>query len=137
MTPDEASDVVDALGNAFALGDVGAVIEMFTDEGEVMYAGSEQGEVAVGLPALRLLLADLFSRDERYSWRCDSVHITACAEGIAVLADATLFVDPWPGRPDGSGREIFPYRVSGVLEEQGGSWRWRLCHASEPSSPTT
>ena len=76
MTPQEAAAVVNALGDSFATGDVDAVLERFTDHDQVMYAGSEQGEVAVGLPALRRLLADLFSRDERYSWRCTSVHIT-------------------------------------------------------------
>ena len=128
MTPDEAAAVVDDLGNAFAAGDVVAVIAKFAAEGEVTYAGSERGEIAVGLPALRLLLADLFSRDERYSWKCDSVHVTACAAGFAVLAEATLFVDP--------GQDSFPYRVSGLLEASDGGWRWRVCQGSEPAPPT-
>ena len=83
VTPQEAAAVVDALGDSFATGDVDAVIERFTDQGQMMYAGSEQGEVAVGLPALRRLLADLFSRDERYSWRCTSVHITGSTAGYS------------------------------------------------------
>ena len=83
MTPQEAAAVVNALGDSFATGDVDAVLERFTDHGQVMYAGSEQGEVAVGLPALRRLLADLFSRDERYSWRCTSVHITGATAGYS------------------------------------------------------
>lgn len=137
MTPDEAAAVVDALGDSFATGDVDAVTSRFAAGGEVMYAGSERGEVAVGLPALRLLLADLFAREERYSWRCESVHVSACASGVAVLADATLFVHPWPVRPDGLEPERIPYRVSGLLEEERGGWRWRCLQGSEPTSPTS
>ena len=108
----------------------------FTDQGEVTYAGSERGEIAVGLPALRLLLADLFSRGERYSWSCDSVHVTACAAGFAVLADATLFVDPWPSRatrPDARERSRIASAASSRCPTT--SWRWRVCHGTEPTPP--
>ena len=137
MTPQEAAVVVNALGDAFATGEVDAVVERFTDLGQMMYAGSEHGEVAVGLPALRRLLADLFSRSERYSWRCTSVHITGSTAGYSIVADATLFVDPWPSRPDGPTGASFPYRVSGLLEESDDGWRWRFCHGSEPTPPAT
>ncbi len=134
MTPEDAVAVIEALGAAFAAGSVEAVVGRFAPEGDVMYAGSEWGEVAVGLPALRQVLTELFARDERYSWRCDSVYAVACGVGFAVLADATLFVDPWPHDPD-VGRQTVPYRVSGLLEGHEGDWRWRVCHGSEPVSP--
>ena len=133
MTPEEAAVVIEALGAAFAAGSVEAVVRRFAPEGEVMYAGSEWGEVAVGLPALRQLLNELFSRDERYSWRCDTVHAVACGAGLAVLADAKLFIDPWPHDPD-VGRQTVPYRVSGLLEDHDGDWLWRACHGSEPDA---
>ncbi len=133
MTPEEAGAVIEALGAAFAAGSVEAVVRRFAPEGEVMYAGSEWGEVAVGLPALRQILTELFARDERYSWRCNSVHAVACGAGFAVLADATLLVDPWPHDPD-VGRQDVPYRVSGLLEDHHGDWKWRVCHGSEPVS---
>lgn len=137
MTPERAGAIIDALGESFAVGDVDAVLGQFAATGEVMYAGSERGEVAVGHSGLRLLLTPLFERAERYSWRCDSVHLSACADGFVVLADATLFVDPWPGTLNGAGRETFPYRVSGLLEDEDGSWRWRFCHGSEPAASVT
>ena len=133
MTPEEAGAVIEALGAAFAAGSVEAVVCRFAPEGEVMYAGSESGEVAVGLPALREVLTKLFARDERYSWACNSVYALACGSGFAVLADATLFVDPWPPDPD-VGRQTVPYRVSGLLEDHDGDWRWRVCQGSEPVS---
>lgn len=137
MTPEEAAAAVDGLGAAFAIGDVDAVLARFARDGAVIYAGSEAGEVAVGTAALRLLLKDLFARDERYSWRCEEVHIVPCPSGVAVLADATLFVDPMAGTPERSERESFPYRVSGVLEAHDDEWRWRLCQGAEPVPPET
>ena len=128
MTPQQAAATVDGLGAAFATGDVDTVLARFVPDGDVIYAGSEVGEVAVGTAALRLLLGELFARDERYSWRCDEVHVAAGSAGFAVLADATLFVDPVAGGE----RERFPYRVSGVLEAHDHEWRWRLCQGAEP-----
>ena len=128
MTPRQAAAVVDGLGAAFATGDVEGVLARFVPDGDMIYAGSEAGEVAVGAAALRLLLEGLFARDERYSWRCDEVHVAAGSAGFAVLADATLFVDP----VSGADRESFPYRVSGVLEAHDDDWRWRFCQGAEP-----
>jgi len=135
MSPNEASDIIHALGDAFRAGDVDAVTEQFVTEGDVMYAGSELGEVALGLTDLRSLLTDVFARNERYSWRCDAVRIASCPGGFAVLADATLFVDPYPDTTDGADRLTLPYRLSGLLEIENLNWRWRFCHGSEPTPP--
>ncbi len=133
MTPDEAGTLIHSLGEAFRAGDVDAVTSQFVTAGDVMYAGSERGEVALGLTELRLLLTDLFAREERYSWQCETVRVAPCTAGYAVLADATLFVDPYPDPTEGAGRSALPYRVSGLLENENENWRWRFCHGSEPS----
>jgi hypothetical protein len=137
MSPKEASDIIHALGEAFRAGDVDAVTEQFVTEGDVMYAGSERGEVALGLTELRSLLTDVFARNERYSWHCEAVRVAACPAGFAVLADTTLFVDPYPDTKDGAGRLTLPYRLSGLLENENQDWRWRFCHGSEPTPPPT
>jgi len=137
MSPNEASDIIHALGEAFRAGDVDAVTDQFVTEGDVMYAGSERGEVALGLVDLRSLLTDVFARDERYSWRCDAVRVASCSGGFAVLAEATLFVDPYPDTTDGAGRLTLPYRVSGLLEHENETWRWRFCQGSEPTQATS
>ncbi len=134
MSPDEASDIIEALGEAFRAGDVDAVTHQFATPGDVMYAGSERGEVAVGLTELRSLLTDVFGREERYSWRCETVRVASCSAGFAVLAEATLFIDPHPDATEGSGRLTLPYRVSGLLEKEDENWRWRFCQGSEPPS---
>jgi hypothetical protein len=136
MTPEEAGAVIHALGDAFRTGDVDAATGQFLTEGEVMYSGSEHGEVAVGLTDLQSLFTDVFARDERYSWRCNAVHVVACPAGFAVLADATLLVTPYPSSVDDA-TVAFPYRITGLLENESGNWRWRSCHGSEPAAPAS
>jgi hypothetical protein len=131
-----ARAAVDRLGTCFLEGDVDAVLAEFAESGDVLYGGSEQGEVAVGRPALRALLDDLLSRSERYSWRAGEVHEVVGTDTIYAVAEVELTVHV----PDGSGRwrpdERVPYRLSGVLQRDPGSqhapWRWRLCQGSEP-----
>ena len=131
-----ARAAVDRLGACFLEADVDAVMAEFAQSGEVVYAGSEQGEVAVGRTALRALLDDLLAREERYSWRAGDVHEVVAADTVHLVAEAELTVHVPDGsagwRPD----ERLPYRLTGVLQreaDQGPTrWCWRLCQGSEP-----
>lgn len=131
----EASRLIDRLGDAFAAADIERVVTLFAAEGDVIYAGSEPTEVAVGQPALRLLLTDLFSRSERYSWRCQSVRCVDCAAGVLVLAETELFVAEESAATTGSIHFTpgVPYRISGLLENSTEGWRWRFCQGAEPA----
>ena len=131
-----ARAAVDRLGSRFRQADVDAVLAEFAPTGEVVYAGSEHGEVAVGRAALRALLVGLLDREERYSWRAGEVHEVVTEDSIHLVAEAELTVhvpDEATGwRPE----QRVPYRLSGVLERVPGPgptvWRWRLCQGSEP-----
>ncbi len=131
-----ARQAVDRLGTRFLDADVDGVLAEFARTGEVVYAGSETREVAVGRPALRQLLEELLARTERYSWRTTEVHEVAVGDTVLLVAEAELTVhvaDPSVGwRPE----ERLPYRLSGVLVHEpgpeAGAWRWRLCQGSEP-----
>lgn len=130
-----ATQAVDLLGSMFLDGDTAAVCALFADTGEVVYAGSEPGEIAVGLTALAALLDQLFSREERYCWRATSVAAFNSAGLLFVVADSELSVHPVDAdQSAGPASERAPYRISGVLEPHGSSWRWRLCQGSEPSA---
>ena len=135
MKTNEASRLIDRLGDAFAAADIERVVTLFAAEGDVIYAGSEPAEVAVGLPALRLLLTDLFSRSERYSWRCESVRCVTCAAGVLVLAETSLFVVEETAYTTGNTHctTVVPYRISGLLESSTAGWRWRFCQGAEPA----
>jgi hypothetical protein len=131
VSPDEATDVVNVLGAAFGAGDLDAALATFATGCEVMYVGSEPGEHAIGRAALRALLGDLFARDERYLWRCESVHVSHSPRDVAVLADTRLYVLPAGG---GVPTAHVPYRVGGVLVPEQSGWRWRYCQGSEPTT---
>lgn len=131
-----AAAAVDALGTAFLSGDPDTVLRHFATTGEPIYAGSEPDEVAIGRDALRSLLAELFSRDERYSWRTTGMTSTGGDEVVHLVAEADLFVHPCAsGSATGAATEQVPYRITGVLEREPDGWRWRLCQGSEPAAP--
>ena len=125
-------DAVDRFGTALRSGDVDRVLAEFAATGEVVYAGSEAGEVAVGRSAVRTLLAELLARDERYSWQAGTVHELVAGHVLHVVAEAELTVHTLG--PEGwQAVERLPYRVSGALERDAvGPWRWRSCLGSEP-----
>jgi hypothetical protein len=132
-----AREAVDRLGVRFLQGDVDGVLAEFAPTGDIVYAGSEPGEVAVGHRAVRALVEDLFGRAERYSWRAAEVHEIVTHDRVHLVAEAELTVHVPDGstgwRPD----ERLPYRLTGVLEREpvpGPTlWRWRLCQGSEPA----
>lgn len=131
--PAEAAALVDELGSAFAAGDVDAALGAFAAGDAVMYAGSEPGESAVGRAEIRALLTELFARDERYLWRCESVRLVRGPQHVSVLAEGRLLVLPVNWREDDLERaQTLPYRVSGVLEAEPDGWRWRFCQGAEP-----
>jgi hypothetical protein len=135
MTTSDVAHAVDSLGAAFLTGHPDVVLDRFASSGDVVYAGSEPGEVAVGKDAIRSLLEAMFNRPERYSWRTTSVSSAGTADTLYVVADADLFVHPATDAPVEPAIEQFPYRISGVLEREGADWRWRMCHGSEPTGP--
>ena len=133
-----ARAAVDRLGLLFLEGDADAVLAEFSRCDQVVYAGSESGEVAVGRADLRAFLLELFSREERYSWRAGDVHEVAGGDSVHLVAEAELTVHSRDGGTRWRPQERLPYRVSGVLQHEPGPvpWRWRLCLGSEPAIPT-
>ena len=137
MNESIARAAVDALGAAFLAGDADAVLRQFVTTGDPVYAGSEPGEVAVGRTEIRGLLEDLFSRDERYSWRTSDVRWTGSNDLLFLVADADLLVHSHPDNSaPGVVTEQVPYRLTGALEQEPAGWLWRLCQGSEPAPQT-
>lgn len=134
-----ATRAVNELGAAFLSGSTTAVLAHFAETDDIVYAGSESGEVAVGKGAVTVLLDELFGRDERYCWHATSVAALESSGLLYVVAESDLAVHPiGAGQLLGPAAEQVPYRVSGVLEQHGSSWRWRLCQGCEPAPvPTT
>jgi ketosteroid isomerase-like protein len=124
---DQATAAIAALSDAFRRRDLEAAVGCFADDPGAIYAGSEQGEVAVGPEALRELLTRIFERDESYSWTTDHVWSSVRGDHLMVMAELTGTVHLSSG-----GTDCFPYRLSGVLSIDNDGSRWLLCHGAVP-----
>ena len=122
------AQAVGQLSDAFTARDLEAALACFVPDDEVGYAGSERMETAAGRQALRVLLGEVFGRDEAYGWQPTTVTVHEYGSSAYVFAEAQGFV-----RLDSGARETFAYRVSGLVELVDGRWLWRHCQGSEPS----
>ena len=127
MNGDASIDALRALLDAFEHRDVGAALDCFADHPQATYAGSEAGEVAVGVVALRDLFTELFARDEQYRFDVIDVETTWHDDIGVVLAEVAGHEE------NASGVEDFDYRISGTLLQSAGTWRWLQVHGSEPT----
>ena len=112
--------------------DIDAVVACFADDPSTIYAGSEQGEIAVGPEALRELLERIFDREESYSWTTDQLWESQHDDLHTVMAELTGTVHFNSGD-----RSPFPYRLSGVVRVDNDAGRWLLLHGSEPTKCTS
>jgi ketosteroid isomerase-like protein len=130
VSPSAAAAVVAAaerLSSAFSARDADAALDCFVTDDDIGYAGSERAEVATGREAVSALFKAVFARDEAYSWRVTEVRVRVYGGWAYLIAEADGVA-----RTDAGETVPFPYRISGVLEEAGGRWRWRHCQGAEP-----
>jgi uncharacterized protein (TIGR02246 family) len=124
-----ARSAVDALDAAWESGDVEAILDCF--DPDLVFFGSGDGEEAVGRDGLRTLLGLLAPRIEggRFTIEWDSLRADRLGD-VAVISGI--------GRIRSSGTlsrfDRTPYRLTGVIVERDGRWRWKVYHGSEPGS---
>jgi SnoaL-like protein len=75
------------------------------------------------------LFSTLFARDEAYSWQVTRALVREYDDCAYLFAEADGVVHTHAGAT-----VPFPYRISGVVEELDGRWRWRHCQGCEPAS---
>jgi MFS family permease/ketosteroid isomerase-like protein len=123
-------DAFEQFTRAFAHRDVQALLASCSDD--VTYVGSEDGEQATGQADVSALLAGVFDRPEAYvftwlpaliGYQGRTAWLLANGSGIVQSDDPGSDPDPDP----------FGYRLSGVLREENGCWRWVLIHGGEPT----
>lgn len=116
------------LSAAFAARDVGAALACFVTDHDIGYVGSENGENAAGRTAVEALFKNLFARDEAYSWQVTNALVREYGDGAYLFAQADGLA-----HTDAGQTVPFAYRISGILENLDGSWKWRHCHGCEPA----
>ena len=122
-----AAEALHNLSTAFAARDVEAALDCFVSHDDLIYSGSEVGEVAAGREELGVLLAGLFGRDVAYSWHVTKIWSRSRGALELVTAEAI-------GHARGGGEDAdFAYRLTGALSLEGEGWRWLQLHGSEPA----
>lgn len=116
------------LSEAFRLRRVDDLLAQFSAGPTATYAGSEAGETATGVPALRRLFTDVFGREEAYSFRLPQVMHDDVGGRAWLLAEGAVLE-----HRRGQATQSFPYRITGVLVREAGAWRWALLTGSEPA----
>ena len=123
-------DLLVELSESFATRDVERLLRQFSARAEVMYAGSEDGEQAVGPGPLRALLTAVLARPETYAFELRARHVVVVGAALAVLATGTG-TEIGPAHEAGAS-ETFRYRVVGTLVVEDSRWVWLLLSGSEP-----
>lgn len=108
--------------------DAVAVVGLFADGDDVFMAGSEEGALARGKPAVAALIRRLLSSGPRYSFAWTSWHVSSSGATAWVAAEGREDVD------HGHRTESIPYRLTAIFERHGDQWRFVHFHGSEPAS---
>jgi len=154
-------DLLVELSTAFATRDVGRLVRQFSTRADVLYAGSEEDEQAVGPGPLRALLAAVLARPETYAFEFRECHVVVVGASATVVATGTGTqtgpADPHrtpalpaecdvarhppppcasqrhPGRAVPAVVDTFGYRVVGTLIVEDERWVWLVLSGSEPT----
>jgi ketosteroid isomerase-like protein len=121
-------EVLRALSTAFQTKDTEGLLRLFSTTATVTYAGSESGEKATGPTELRRLLSDLLARPMAYSFEFRDITFSEQNELVWLLADG----DGTQTSDDGA-TQTFAYRLTGILANESGQWRWLMLTGSEPT----
>ena len=127
-TTEAAVRTLDLFSDRCKARDLEGTLALFTDHDDVLLIGSEAGEAVQGREALRDFFVRLFHREVTYSWEFE--HSTASSAGDI----AWVFAEGYEVVTAGGGEaKRIVFRMSGVLQQTGDRWLWRMLQGSEPA----
>jgi uncharacterized protein (TIGR02246 family) len=131
VTGDEAEVLatMDALYARAAQKDAEGLIELFAEDPDITFWGSEADEQALGPDHLREFMAELCASPTSFEFRWQDRRVRIEGDVAWVNAVGTC---EW-STPDGE-RGTMPYRVTGVFVRRGGHWLWHTHNGSEPNA---
>ena len=125
----EVLGVMDLFRKAGAERDIDSMLQLFSDDPNVLVTGSEAGEFALGPSQLRDFFESLFSRPFAYIFEWNSYSI--CNSGNVAWAFLEVEVRR---KENGRLSKSKPYRITVILEKQQRKWRIVHYHGSEPAT---
>ena len=119
-----AHSILTTLADCTRRRDLTGVLDLFVDDAALF--GSDAGEFAVGRSDVREFLTAIFAEPVTYGWTWD--HPVAGRHG-----DVVWFVADGQAILEGEGAPApVPYRLSGVLLQVNGGWRFTLFNGAQP-----
>jgi uncharacterized protein (TIGR02246 family) len=122
VTEREVRAVLERYGEALRNNDSEALIAVFTGDEDTMLIGSISGEFAVGASQVAAMFRRIFVEPQHMSMVWERVEVFSSGELVWLAADGALVA--WDAR--------IPYRLSVVLEQRDGQWKFALFHGSSP-----
>jgi ketosteroid isomerase-like protein len=121
---------LDRLNEGLRTRDFTLASSVFSQSGEIIFAGSEKGKTSRGGNAVRSVLRSVCAASHAYSFSWDEMTVTINGNGARVYAEGTEHVRG--NRRDADN----PYRLSAFLERQADD-QWLLVHyhGAEPVTP--
>ena len=127
MDPEDVLATFDALFTAACVDrDPLAAVELFSDDGDISFSGSDLPERATTKAELLTLMRAIAASPDalRFAWTEKRAHV----EGDVAWVNAAGSV-----RVTGpAGERTIPYRLTAVLRRRGGRWAWHTFAGSEP-----
>jgi uncharacterized protein YcbX len=103
-----------------------ALLSEFAEEADVRLVGSEVSEAATGPAEVEALVRRFFGLPVQIRWEWQRRDVSFVGDVAWLFAQGEAILSG-----DGIEQRV-PYRMTGVLERRGGTWRWRHFHGSEP-----
>lgn len=114
--------------NELLMGRDMAIVDEFIDSPDTLLVGALPQDHARGRAELEAHFRSYFDRPETlsFAWREVEVAVRGAVAWLHAEGEVVIHGD--------EGERRGPYRLTGVLEQHGGKWRWRLFHGSQPAA---
>ncbi len=122
-----------ALNSACAARDVDAFLALFDPSDEILFVGSDKGEVFHGREAIRGFMKRLYGLPFVFAFDLEKVTVRQEGDHGWVFVDGNMIRTGDRGKAAGK-TGTGPYRFSITMVKRDSGWKWQLFNGSVPGS---
>lgn len=100
---------------------------VFDRDARIILAGSAINEIHRGNDSIKKFLRSFLSNSFRVSWDLTHTSVDQNGETAWVFVDGKVTI-----QEDAGGQTVMPYRITVVMVQREGQWKWRLFSGSVP-----
>jgi uncharacterized protein (TIGR02246 family) len=131
--PDDIRATLVRLNAACAARDLAAFMALFEDGDDILFVGSDAGEVFRGREAVSRFMEKLFGLPFVFSFDLQDVTLRQDGDFAWAFVGGSMIRSGDQGSSAGKVARS-PYRFSISMARREGQWRWQLFHGSVPGS---